>query len=412
MSLLSDLIVRFSFGAGQRRFTRFVAIASMLGMVLGVAALITVLSVMNGFAGELTQRLLAVTPHVLLQPLSSSDSDQDTRLADALMARPEVVAAAPYRSGRTLLRAHGQSRGVQISGSTADGLASVIALPQHVIQGELSLLDEQRFSIALGSGLARMLDVFPGDSVEVILPRLTVSPMGTFPRARELTVVALFEVGAQPDMAQAFVSLETAERLFGSVGERGVQVRLGDRDLAPRFSGSVVTELTGTMRASDWTQSQGSLFAAIKMEKLTVGLLLLSVIVVAAFNLISSLTMSVTEKRADIAILQVMGLSSDKLLWIFLGHGLLLGSIGIFVGGIVGVWLAQSISEVSYWIERLTGWALFDPAVYYIGGLPSRVLWSDVLWVVGAALILSLLASAYPAWRATRIPPVEALNYV
>lgn len=412
MSLLSDLILRFSFGTGQRRFTRFVAIASMLGMVLGVAALITVLSVMNGFAGELTQRLLAVTPHVLLQPLSFSLSDREGRLADKLKAYPEVVAAAPYRSGRTLLRAGGQSRGVRISGSTAEGLASVTALPQHLIEGELGPLHEQRFSIALGSGLARMLDVFPGDSVEVILPRLTVSPVGTFPRARKLTVVALFEVGAQSDVGQAFVSLETAERLFGEAGDRGLQVRLVDRDLAPQFGQKVMIEMGGSVRVSDWTTSQGSLFAAIKMEKLTVGLLLLSVIIVAAFNLVSSLTMSVTEKRADIAILQVLGLSSDKLLWIFLGHGLLLGSIGIFVGGALGIWLSQSISEVSHWIERVTGWALFDPSVYYIGGLPSRLIWSDVVWVVGAALILSLVASAYPAWRATRIAPVEALNYV
>jgi len=163
---------------------------------------------------------------------------------------------------------------------------------------------------------------------------------------------------------------------------------------------------------TDWRDSQGSLFTAIRMEKLTVGVLLTSVILVAAFNLISMLTMSVTEKRSDIAILQVLGLSSHRLLTVFLGHGLMLATVGIFVGASLGIWLSLSVAELSMWLERTLGWVLFDPSVYYIAGLPAQLMWADVRAVVATALVLSVIASVYPAWRAARIPAAEALNYV
>jgi lipoprotein-releasing system permease protein len=208
------------------------------------------------------------------------------------------------------------------------------------------------------------------------------------------------------------VGYETAQKLLGSAGLQGVQLRLSDRESVPEVTAALRAVMPQSTSIKDWRSSQGSLFAAIKMEKITVGLLLTSVILVAAFNLISMLTMSVTEKRGDIAILQVLGLPSRKLLMLFLGHGLLLALLGISLGAVAGVLLATHISDLSLWAEQAFGLVLFDPAVYYIGGLPSRLQWQDVIAVVSIAFLLSLLASVYPAWRASKVPPAEALNYV
>jgi lipoprotein-releasing system permease protein len=288
----------------------------------------------------------------------------------------------------------------------------VVNLGVHLVSGELDALASQPFSVILGTDLARLLRVAPGDEVEVFLPRLTVSPLGVYPKTRKLTVVGLFSVGAGPDAREAYVSYETARRLLGKSGRRGVQIKLTDRDLAMTDRATFQSLDSAPMILSDWTTSQGSLFAAIKMEKITVGILLTSVILVAAFNLISTLTMSVTEKRGDIAILQVIGLSTRQLLLLFLGHGLLLSVVGIALGAALGIGLAVFISDLSLWFEQAMGIVLFDPAVYYIGGLPSILLWHDVAAVIVTALTLSAVAAVYPAWRASRIPAAEVLNYV
>ena len=380
-------------------------------MMIGVAALITVLSVMNGFAGELHQRLLSITPDITLEPIGPSPEGLN-ELASLSAAQAEVRAVTLYRRGTALLRHGDQSRGIKLVGAPEFGLRDVIDLASHVSYGDLGALTREPFSVILGADLARLLRVRPGDEVEILLPRLTVSPLGVFPRSRLLKVVGVFAVGAPPDALEAYVSFETAQKLLGQAGQQGVQLRLWDRDLAPELSTALraMTSLAVTVR--NWQSSQGSLFAAIKMEKITVGVLLASVILVAAFNLISTLTMSVTEKRGDIAILQVLGLPARRLLMLFLGQGLVLALLGISLGTLLGVTLATSISDVSLWIERAFGVVLFDPAVYYIGGLPSQLLWRDVAAVVLTALTLSLLASVYPAWRASQIPPAEALNYV
>lgn len=411
MPLLLDIIIRFSLGSGQRRFTRFVAMASLIGMMLGVAALIMVLSVMNGFSGELHQRLLSVTPDLVLEP-STPTEDGLSELARRAAERPSVLAATPFQRATTLLQAGGRTRGATLIGAPTEGLSSVVNLGVHLVSGELDALASQPFSVILGTDLARLLRVAPGDEVEVFLPRLTVSPLGVYPKTRQLTVVGLFSVGAGPDAREAYVSYETARRLLGKSGRRGVQIKLTDRDLAMTDRATFQSLDSAPMILSDWTTSQGSLFAAIKMEKITVGILLTSVILVAAFNLISTLTMSVTEKRGDIAILQVIGLSTRQLLLLFLGHGLLLSVVGIALGAALGIGLAVFISDLSLWFEQAVGIVLFDPAVYYIGGLPSILLWHDVAAVIVTALTLSAVAAVYPAWRASRIPAAEVLNYV
>ena len=411
MPLSWDLILRFTLGGGQRRFTRFVALASLLGMMLGVGALITVLSVMNGFGGELHQRLLTVTPDMVLEPANPSEAAL-RELLKAATEQSAVVAATPFRQGTALLRHAGQSRGVQVVGAPESGLRDVIDLESHITSGDLQALEREPFSVILGADLARLLRVRPGDNVNILLPRLTVSPMGVFPKSRSLRVVGTFAVGAPPDAQVAYVAEATARKLLGPSGIQGIQLRLSDRERVPEVSAAIHPQVEASTQIRDWRSSQGSLFAAIKMEKITVGLLLTSVILVAAFNLISMLTMSVTEKRGDIAILQVLGLPARKLLMLFLGHGLLLALLGISLGAIGGVLLATHISDLSLWAEQAFGLVLFDPAVYYIGGLPSTLQWQDVIAVVSIALVLSLLASVYPAWRASKVPPAEALNYV
>lgn len=410
MRLLWALILRFTLGGGQRRFTRFVALASLLGMMLGVAVLIVVLSVMNGFAAELRQRLLSTAPDLILEtgPVST---DSLMELSEQLVAHPDVVAASALHRGTVLARSGARNRGMKLTGAPESGLSTVTPLTEHLVVGSLETLYAEPFTIILGADMARLLGVSVGDQVEVVLPRLTMTPLGVFPVSRKLRVVGLFEVGAQPDALEGFVSFETAQRLFAAAGQRGVQARVRDREQIEGARAFLESVDTQGGRVSDWRDSQGSLFTAIRIEKITVGVLLASVILVAAFNLVSMLTMSVTEKRSDIAILQVLGLSSGRLLAVFLGHGLMLALAGIVTGAALGIWAAVSVADLSIWLEQTLGWVLFDPAVYYIAGLPSLLIWSDVVAVVVTAMVLSIGASVYPAWRAARVPAAEALNY-
>ncbi|MEL0136433.1 MAG: FtsX-like permease family protein [Halieaceae bacterium] len=410
MRLLWALILRFTLGGGQRRFTRFVALASLLGMMLGVAVLIVVLSVMNGFAAELRQRLLSTAPDLVLEtgPVSP---DSLVELSEQLVVHPDVVAASALHRGTVLVRSGARNRGMKLTGAPESGLSTVTPLTEHLVVGSLETLYAEPFTVILGADMARLLGVSVGDQVEVVLPRLTMTPLGVFPVSRKLRVVGLFEVGAQPDALEGFVSFKTAQRLFAAAGQRGVQARVRNREQIEGARAFLESVDTQGGRVSDWRNSQGSLFTAIRIEKITVGVLLASVILVAAFNLVSMLTMSVTEKRSDIAILQVLGLSSGRLLAVFLGHGLILALAGIVTGAALGIWAAVSVADLSIWLEQTLGWVLFDPAVYYIAGLPSLLMWSDVVAVVVTAMVLSIGASVYPAWRAARVPAAEALNY-
>jgi len=403
-------MLRFTLGGGQRRFTRFVALASLLGMMLGVATLIVVLSVMNGFASELRQRLLSIAPDLVLEtgPLPQATL---LSLSSQVEAHPDVVAASMMHRGTVMMRRGDRNRGIKLTGAPETGLIRVAPLEGHLIAGNVKTIFDQPFTVILGADVARLLGVGVGDEVEVVLPRLTMTPLGVFPALRSLRVSGIFEVGAQPDAFEGFVSFATAQRLFAAAGLVGIQARARDREQLQEATTFMASLSPGHNSVTDWRDSQGSLFTAIRMEKLTVGVLLTSVILVAAFNLISMLTMSVTEKRSDIAILQVLGLSSHRLLTVFLGHGLMLAAVGIFVGASLGIWLSLSVAELSMWLERTLGWVLFDPSVYYIAGLPSQLMWVDVWVVVATALVLSIIASVYPAWRAARIPAAEALNY-
>ena len=402
---------RYSFSRKRNRFTSVIAMVSMLGMVLGVASLITVLAIMNGFAGELRSRILSLVPHGYVA--NDEDGIPDWQaLRATLESRPGVVAVSPYISDKVILTSPNNQRGALLTAIDPALEARVSSIPATVTSGSLESLDEPGFNVVLGASLARMLRVQPGDFLEVTVPRLTVTPLGVFPRSKRLQVTGLFEVGAQPDSFQAFVSLNSGQKLLG-MRDRvdGLQLRTTDLFQAPQIIASLGDALPGGYQARDWSQTQGSLFQAVKMEKVMVSLLLLSVVAVAAFNIVSTLVMSVAEKRRDIAVLRTMGARAAGIMVIFVAHGIALAAVGISVGAALGVGLALNISRVTALTERVFGVKLFDPSVYFISELPADLQWSDVGAVVLASLLLSLLATLYPAWRATRIAPAEVLRY-
>jgi lipoprotein-releasing system permease protein len=408
-SLIFDIIRRYTFSGQQQRFTRFVAIASMLGMVIGVASLITVLSVMNGFSRELHTRILSVVAHAYVTPESGQLADWPA-VASTLKHDQRVTAAVPYIDDTVLLRLGSRTRGVQLSGVDPAAQLTVNAIDQHMVTGDWQDLASPGFKVVLGRSLARSLGVTVGDRVEVVMPIMSVTPMGIFPRRRSLEVIGEFQVGAEPDLKQAFVSLDTARRLTGRQQVDGLQLRLVDMMQADSVAADLQGRLGGGFNVQSWSDTQGSLFAAVRMEKVTVAVLLLSVVAVAAFNIVSTLTMSVTDKRSDIAVLRVLGLSRGAVLSLFMGYGLTLGLVGIVAGGVIGVALALNINQLVGALERLMNFQLFDPAVYYIGALPSELHWGDVSATLLAALLLTVLATLYPAIRAARIPAAEVLR--
>ena len=389
----------------------------MLGMVLGVASLITVLSVMNGFALELRDRILSLVPHAVVSSTEGTLT-QWQPLATELQAVPFIHSVAPFIEDVALLQSRSRRIGSQVTGIDLQAQRGVSDLHGRILTGDLSQLESQPFTIALGSTLAGQLGAMAGDVIEVVLPTLSVTPLGVFPRVRKLVVVAEFEVGSSIDAVQSYVSLETAGRLFARSGVDGLQIDLGSPDnvaeavplLRKMLRKTATVASPSNLSVTDWRDSQGSLFAAVKMEKIMVGILLLAVIAVAAFNIISTLTMSVTEKARDIAVLRVMGFTSLGVMGLFLGHGLLIGTVGIAIGAVLGVFLALWVSDIATLAEQSIGVQLFDPSVYYIGRLPSELQWGDVVITTGLALLLSVMATVYPAWRASRISPVEVLN--
>lgn len=403
--------LRYSFSRKRNRFTSVIAMVSMLGMVLGVASLITVLAVMNGFAGELRGRILSLVAHGYIESVDGGMA-QWQQLSLQVEASPDVVAASPYITDKVIFSSGRTLRGGVLTAIEPQRENRVSGLSEAMRSGSLTSLEGEGFNVVLGVALARILGVGPGDQVEVVVPRLTVTPLGVFPRSKRLTVSGLFEIGAQPDAYQAYVSLATGQKLLGQRGQvDGLRVKTGDLFSAPGTMAKLDEALTGPYTVKDWSQTQGSLFRAVKLEKLMVSLLLLSVVTVAAFNIVSTLVMSVAEKRRDIAVLRTMGARARGIMAIFVAHGLGLATAGISIGALIGVTLATNISSITAFVEDTLGVKLFDPTVYFISELPSDLQWADVLAVVLASLCLSLLATLYPAWRAARIAPAEVLRY-
>lgn len=392
----------------QNGFLSFISLFTFLAMALGVAVLLIVLSVMNGFEREIRQRLLTVLPHLTVTgPAHQADWQPVLERLEPLV---EVQGVAPYISGYGMMSASGYSQALKIQG--IDPQRPLFNLEDHLISGELDHLQPGAFGLILGELAARRLDVKPGDEVRLTLPQASVTPMGLFPRERRMTVIGRFRVGADVDASHAFVHIDDAARLYRARdGFHGLQVQLKAPLLPAAAADSVMGVLPRGWQVTTWEQEQATLFQAMRMEKVVVGLLLTIIIIVAAFNIVANLVLMVADKRKDIAVLRTLGCSSGMVMAIFLVQGVSLGLAGIVAGGVLGAIVSLVIGNIMAWLEALFGFQVFDASVYFISQLPSDPRLSDFAGVMGGALILSIVAALYPAWRAGQVPPAEVLRY-
>ena len=414
MALPYELMIGLRYTRAKRRnhFISFISLISMLGIALGVTALIVVLSVMNGFQTELRGRILAVVSHVQISGADGEMSNWEAVARDAEKL-PEVRGAAPYVQAQGMLSFGSSVRGAMVRGIIPDEEKKVADFGTHMKEGSIDSLQPDAFNIVLGSELARALGVFPGDKVTLIAPQGVVTPAGVVPRLKTFTVSGLFEVGMfEYESGLALIRLEDAQKLY-RMDDRvsGVRLKLDDLFRAPW----VVRELAQTLKVpayiSDWTRSHANFFRAVQIEKNMMFIILSLIVAVAAFNIVSTLVMAVTDKQADIAILRTLGASPRSVMKIFIVQGALIGFIGLGLGVLGGVTLALNIDVVVPFIERLLGTQLFSKEVYYINSLPSELQWKDVVTITAVSFVLSLVATLYPSWRASRINPAEALRY-
>jgi len=401
--------LRYTRAKRRNQFISFVSGFSLVGMALGVMALIVVLSVMNGFDREMKSRILSVVPHGFID--RQPELDDWEALTKSVLEHPEVLAAAPYIEGFGLASHARGVQGLQIQGILPEQQSGVSVVEERMILGSTHDLQAGEFGIVMGRLLARKLGITLGDQVRVTLPDIRVTPAGVFPRMRSFTLVGVFEVGAQMDQSLGLIHMDDARRLFRYEGVQGLQLEVSDIYRAAPVMAELGQSLGEDYRVRDWSQTQGSLFQAVKMEKVMISVLLGIIIAVAAFNIVSSLVLMVADKRSDIAVLRTLGMSARQIMVTFVVQGSAVGVAGTAIGTLLGCLLAIYIGPLVAGIENLLGLHIFDPSVYFISRLPSQLQWQDVLSICGVALLLSFLATLYPAYRAAKIEPAEALRY-
>ena len=409
-----ELCVGLRYTRAKRRnhFISFISLTSMIGIALGVTALITVISVMNGFERELRERILGIASHATISgfdgPLEGWES-----LAAAAEAHPEVVGAAPFVESQGMLTHAGEVRGVLIRGVAPAREPRVSEIGQYLVEGELESLAPGGFNVLLGRDLALRLGATVGTPVTLVAPRAQITPAGVLPRMRRFTVSGFFEAGhAQYDTSLAVIHIEDAQRVFRlGRGVSGLRVKLTDMFDAPRVSRELARSFGGGFWLRDWTQHHANFFRALKIEKTVMFVILTLIVAVAAFNLVSTLIMVVTDKESDIAILRTLGASQWSILSIFVVQGTVIGIAGTLGGVAGGAALATHVETLVPAIESVFNVKFLSPDVYYISAVPSDMRWCDVAAVGGVAFVLSVLATLYPAWRASRIQPVEALRH-
>jgi lipoprotein-releasing system permease protein len=397
---------------GRNGFISFISLISMLGIALGVWALIVVLSVMNGFQKEVRDRILGVASHIQVSAPGDELPDWQRTLAQA-SRHPEVLAAAPYVQGQGMLSFDQEVRGVIVRGVLPDMEDKVADFERHMKAGQLAALRAGEFGIILGSELARALQVIPGDKVTLIAPQGLVTPAAVLPRLKQFRVVGVFEAGMfEYDSGLALIHMQDAQKLY-RMDDRvsGIRLKVGDVFAAPRIAAELVPMLDQNAWISDWTRSHANLFRAVAIEKKMMFLILVLIVAVAAFNIVSMLVMAVADKQADIAILRTLGSSPRSIMAIFVVQGLVIGVVGLLIGVATGVATALNIDVVVPAIEHALGMQLFSKEVYYISELPSHLEWPDVIGVSAVSFFLTLAATLYPSWRASRTNPAEALRY-
>jgi lipoprotein-releasing system permease protein len=412
-----ELFVGMRYTRAKRRnhFISFISLTSMVGIGLGVAALIVVLSVMNGFQEELRSRILGVASHLQITGANNLLSDWQT-VSSKVQAAKHVTGTAPYIMAQGML-SNGQAvQGAIVRGVLPNEESKVSDLAEHMRAGQLANLKAGEFGIVLGAELAQSLGVILGDKVVLMAPQGQFTPTGVVPRIKQFTVVGLFQVGMyEYDAGLALINIDDAAKLY-RMGDNvsGVRLKLDDLFLAPRISQDlavVLSEESQSLFLTDWTQEHANFFRAIQMEKRVMFIILALIVAVAAFNIVSTLVMAVTDKRADIAIMRTFGASPSSIMAIFIVQGALIGLIGTVAGAFFGVLIALNISTIVPFIEHLFNVQFLAKDIYYISELPSHLLWGDVVTIVVLSFFLSLIATLYPSWKASKMNPAEALRY-
>ncbi len=401
--------IRFAKAKQSNLFVSFVTFISIIGLTLGVAVLITVTSVMNGFDRELRDRILGMVPQAAV---GSSTILQDWPVLMAQLQKdPDVLAAAPYIQIQSMITANGQVAGAVVTGIVPTLENKVSIVNKHMSQGSLAQITGQSYNMVLGQGLADSLGVGVGDKVTMVLPEASTSVAGIVPRFKRFTVTGVFNVGADIDSIMAYISLDDAAKLLRlPSGAQGIRLKVTDLFAAPDIASRAVASQPGrNLYPTDWTQTHGNLFSAIQLEKALVGLLLFLIVLVATFNIVSSLVMVVADKKSEIAILRTMGADSKLITRVFMVQGMFIGWIGTLLGTILGLIIAFSIGGVVGFINDFFQLNLFS--AYFIHYLPSEVRWSNVATIMVVSLILSFVVTLRPARTAANVQPAEALRY-
>ncbi|HEY1076025.1 MAG TPA: lipoprotein-releasing ABC transporter permease subunit [Fontimonas sp.] len=404
--------LRYTRAKRRNHFISFISLASMLGIAIGVTALITVMSVMNGFERELRTRILGMASHATISAFREGLADWPG-VAKLAERNTDIVGLAPYIEGEGMIKVGGELSGTMLRGVLPEEEAKVSEIHQHMAAGTLESLTAGAYNIVLGYELATALGATVGDKIDLMIPQASVTVAGVLPRFRRFTVSGVFRVGMYEfDRGLVLIHLNDAQALL-RMGDTvtGVRLKLHDLFEAPRVSRELAGELPGMYYVSDWTRSHANFFRAVRTEKMVMFIILSLIVGVAAFNIVSTLVMVVQDKQSDIAILRTLGASPRSIMAVFMVQGSIIGFVGTVLGVAGGVALALNVESLVPLLERLTGQQFLSPDVYYISDLPSQLEMSDVIRIALLSLGLGLVSTLYPAWRASRVQPAEALRY-
>lgn len=397
--------------SGRNSFISFISLISMAGIALGVAALIVVLSVMNGFQKEVRDRMLSVLSHIEVSDAYGAMPNWQ-RSAEEAFRNKEVIGAAPYVSGQALVTRDDTVRGVAVRGVLPAEEPKVSDVAKQVRRGDFNALRAGEFNVVLGGELARILKVGLGDKITLVAPEGQVTPAGVIPRLKQFTVVGIFEAGHYEfDSTLAFIHIEDAQKMFRLQAPSGLRLRIQDMQKAPDVALELSRQLSGDLFIRDWSRQNRNWFAAVQTEKRMMFIILTLIIAVAAFNLVSTLVMTVTDKQADIAILRTLGATPRSIMKIFMIQGALVGLIGTAIGVGGGVLVALNVDVIVPFIERVLNMQFLPRDIYLISALPSDLRWPDVYTIGLVAVVLAFVATIYPSWWAARVKPAEALRY-
>ncbi|EKD73480.1 MAG: hypothetical protein ACD_45C00303G0002 [uncultured bacterium] len=405
--------LRYTRAKKRNHFISFISLMSMLGIALGVLVLITVLSVMNGFDREIKSRVFSMVPPVTVSSLVNYVTDWQ-QVESIMKENPNIVAVAPFVSAQAMLTNDGLVQPALLDGILPEAETHITELSDKMIQGKLTQLVAGQFGIILGEELAERLDAVLGDKITVVTPQMSLTPAGVIPRFKRFTVVGIFRAGSGFgfDGNLAFIHLVDGQKLMQlGATVTGVHATIKNVYAAQHVSDQLTNQLGPSARVSNWTNQFGAFFHAVSLEKTMMFYILILIIAVAVFNLVSTLMMVVNEKEADIAILRTIGATPQMIMGIFMVQGAIVGVIGTLLGVVGGITLALNVTDLVDWIQRVFNVQFLSSSVYFVNYLPSELQASDIIRISLAALFLSLLATLYPAWRASRTEPVEALRY-